>query len=368
MALIYNPVSVLSSAARLRPRLSPDWFTPTLIAPEPASSPSCGTTKQLAPLRLQNAPDNSFEEYPTWISDGLLQHAQGENAYLAIYAQNPDLLAGQDPEKLATIHKTGAKHNEELSKLAGAFAYNWLIVSVPTVDWASKIFPDLSADEQTDALWEKIFQLARIDTPDPVAAWDEHLTGLKQTAAYLNAKQYDSLHYTGPGTDLTIGLPEGHVWIAAQTDTPSGITFTPNMPTEEVFTTPHKDRTSGTVAASMPLNYSGMLIENFSLTFEDGVVTNVSAEKGEETLSKMIETDEGAARLGEVALVPHNSPIAQTGLLFYNTLFDENAACHIALGRGFKDGIEGGSQFSDEEWAQQGGNISLIHTDFMIGF
>ena len=256
--------------------------------------------EQLTPLRIDNAPPDSLEEYPTWISDGLLQHAKNGDAFLFIRAENPDLLAGYDPDAITAIRRTDAHHNQAARQLRATNFCNWLIVSAPTQDWAAKIFPDLDPEERIDALWEKIFSLSRIDSDDPVAAWQEHIFNLKKTAAYLNAKRYDSLHYTGPGTDLTIGLPDGHIWHAAQATTPSGVTFTPNIPTEELFTAPHKDRTSGTVTATMPLNYGGLLVEDFSVTFEDGRVVNITAKTGGEVLEKLSQTDEGAARLGEV--------------------------------------------------------------------
>jgi aminopeptidase len=202
---------------------------------------------------------------------------------------------------------------------------------------------------------------------DPIAAWEDHINQLVARSDYLNHKQYVALKLTAPGTDLTVSLPAGHAWQSGRTTSETGIAFTANIPTEEVFTLPHKDRTEGVVSATMPLSYGGSLMEGFSLTFAEGRVVNVTAAKGEAHLRKLIETDEGAGRLGEVALVPHSSPISQSGLLFYNTLFDENAASHIALGRAGKYNIAGGEEMSEEAFGAAGGNHSLIHVDFMIG-
>ena len=229
------------------------------------------------------------------------------------------------------------------------------------------MFPELTIKEAQEKLWGEIFASCRINTPDPVVAWSNHVTNLKKYREYLNNQRFSTLHYTAPGTDLTIGLPDNHFWEGAEAEFKNGITGIPNLPTEEVFTTPHKDKVNGTVRSTRPLNYSGIMIEDFSLTFENGRAVNISAKKGEETLRKLIETDENSCRLGEVALVPNSSPIGQRGILFYNTLFDENASCHIALGNSYRESIIGGEDMTDEEFALQGGNKSLVHTDFMIG-
>jgi aminopeptidase len=246
-------------------------------------------------------------------------------------------------------------------------AINWSAVSSPTQEWASKIFPDVSPEEAVAKLWEAIFQTCRVYQPDPVAAWQAHIADLRKHSEYLNKKHYSALHYKSPGTDLTVGLPERHCWLAAQSKAENGIEFTANMPTEEVFTMPHKDRVDGTVSASRPLVTFGRVVEGFTLTFEKGQITNITAQKGEETLRKLIETDEGSRRIGEVALVPNSSPISQRGLLFFNTLFDENAASHIAIGRAYRFTMNGGAEMTEEEFQANGGNYSLTHNDFMIG-
>jgi aminopeptidase len=229
------------------------------------------------------------------------------------------------------------------------------------------VYPDLPPAEQVTALWSAIERLCRLDRTDPIAAWETHLAELAARTDHLNAKQYTALRYTGPGTALTIGLPQGHVWVGGRSASAAGIRFAPNLPTEEVFTMPHKDRVDGTVRSTKPLSYGGTLIEGFSLTFAEGRVVNVTAEKGEDVLRQLVTMDAGAAQLGEIALVPHNSPVAQTGVLFYNTLFDENAASHVALGAAYKFTLRGGETMSDEAFEEAGGNRSATHVDFMIG-
>src|SRR5438552_17036221 len=209
--------------------------------------------------------------------------------------------------------------------------------------------------------------LCRLDCTDPIAAWESHLRDLAARTELLNRKQYSALRYTGPGTLLTIGLPPGHVWVGGRSTNAAGIVFAPNLPTEEVFTMPHKDRVDGVVRSTKPLSYGGTLIENFTLRFEGGRVVDVTAERNQDVLQRLVAMDPGAARLGELALVPHSSPVAQTGLLFYNTLFDENAASHVALGAAYKFTLRGGEAMSDDEFERAGGNRSATHVDFMIG-
>jgi aminopeptidase len=237
--------------------------------------------------------------------------------------------------------------------------------SVPA--WAQLIFPDKPEKEAVDKLWEAIFTTTRLDAQDPVEAWREHISDLEIRAAYLTNKQYRSLQYRAEGTDLQLGLADNHVWCGGGSTTPAGISFAPNMPTEEVFCAPHKDRVDGVVQSSKPLSYGGKIIEGFKLEFKAGRVTAVHAGRHQAILEKLISIDEGARRLGEVALVPHSSPISQTGLLFYNTLLDENAACHLALGEAYKDCVKGGSTMSTEDFKAHGGNVSMTHVDFMVG-
>ena len=318
-------------------------------------------------IRFRHAPRDSFGEYPTWRTRALLEYAANADAIVSLYGEDPDLLKGQDPKLVAQAQRTMENNMHEQMDLLMKNAYNWLLVSVPNPAWAAKIFPDLPADQQIDALWQQIFKLCRLDQPDPVAAWKKHIAQLKAVSKYLNDKHYDALHYTGPGTDLTLGLPDGHLWNSAQSDTQGGITFTPNLPTEEVFTLGDKNRAEGKLKATMPLSYGGRLMDDFSFIFKDGRIVEAKANKGEEVIKDILASDEGASRVGEIALVPHSSPIAQSGLLFYNTLFDENAASHIAIGRAYRFTLKGGETMSDAEFAAAGGNDSLVHVDFMIG-
>lgn len=317
--------------------------------------------------RFNHAPRDSFEEYPTWQANALTQIANEGDAVLSIYATDPDLLKDQDPDLVALAQRVAQTHLAPFRRKVMSDALNWSVISLPIASWAAKIFPDSPPDEQLSKLWEAIYKVCRLDQPDPVAAWQQHVAELSARKDYLNAKAYTALKYTAPGTDFTLGLPDHHIWHGAQSYTPTGITFIANVPTEEVFTMPHKDRADGVVSSTKPLSYGGVLIEDFSLTFAGGRVVNVAAKKGEAVLRKLIETDEGSARLGEIALVPHSSPISQAGLLFFNTLFDENASNHVAVGRAYRFCLKGGTGMTDEEFEAAGGNDSLTHVDFMIG-
>jgi aminopeptidase len=246
-------------------------------------------------------------------------------------------------------------------------AQNWCIVAWPGQAWAAKVFPGLPPAEQVARLWDVLFDVCRLNAPDPVAAWRIHIDNLLARSAFLNRQRYAALHFIGPGTDLTVGLPPGHLWHSAEATTTRGITFTPNLPTEEVFTLPHRQRVEGVVTSTMPLSYGGTLIEGIRLAFREGQVVEAAATRGEAVLRNVLAADEGAGRLGEVALVPQSSPIARQGRLFYRTLLDENAASHIALGGAYKLSLAGGAALSDDEFAAAGGNTSVVHLDFMIG-
>jgi len=322
--------------------------------------------ERLTRIRFEHASPETLTEVPNWVLTRFEEYYERMDAELAIASTDPELLAGISPD-LITANRKALMQKLEPIRSKYENSSNWCVVATASPAWAAKVFPNLSTSEAQEKLWQEIFATCRIDTPDPVAAWTEHTQHLKKYRNYLNEQRFTALHYTAPGTDLTIGLPEKQLWQGAEAEFKNGITGIPNLPTEEVFTTPHKDRVDGTVKATMPLNYSGVMIEDFNLTFENGQVVNISAQKGEETLRKMIEMDENAGRLGEVALVPNSSPIGQRGILFYNSLFDENAACHIALGNSYRETIVGGEEMTDEEFAAQGGNKSLVHTDFMIG-
>jgi aminopeptidase len=322
---------------------------------------------QLRLIRFQHAPRDSFEGFPTWRADAACEVSEAGDAVLIIFAEDPDLLAEQDPTLITTVHHASFKHTKPFSDLRSRNAMNWVVVTAPVDAWPDKVFPDLPPEDQKAQFWDTLFEICRVKQPDPVSAWMEHVTELAARRDFLNHKRYAGLRLTAPGTDLTVGLPKEHVWRAARMTSQNGIEFTGNIPTEEVFTVPHKDKTEGVVTSSKPLSFGGTLIEEFSLTFSAGRVVTATARTGGESLRALLETDEGARRLGEVALVPHSSPISQSGLLFYNILIDENAASHIALGRGLRLNVDGGAEMSDDQFAALGGNHSLIHIDFMIG-
>jgi aminopeptidase len=317
-------------------------------------------------LFFEYANSENIEIIPEWLLHRYEEYYERGDAELAVFSLDPNLLDGIDSELIARNRKARAeKLLEPLRKYENVA--NWCVVATATPSWARKVFPDMPVEEAQDKLWEAIFSACRIDVPDPVGAWEAHTNKLIEYKDYLNAKRYTGLHYKGPGTDLRIGLPANHIWMGAQESFKNGITCTVNIPTEEVFTAPHKDQADGVVTATRPLNLAGVLVDEFSVTFENGHAVKVTAKKGEVDLRKLIETDENAGHLGEVALVPHSSPISQRGQLFYNTLFDENAASHIAFGNAYRNTISGGEDMAEEEFAAKGGNKSLIHTDFMIG-
>ena len=321
----------------------------------------------LLAARLRRAPRDSFNEFSTWLPKALVEHVEGGHAVLSIYANDPDQLKDHQPDLVAAVQQATARAVRPFREHISRNQTNWGVVAAAACAWAARVYPDLPPAERMTALWGAIERLCRLDRPDPIAAWETHLAELAARTDELNAKQYTALRYSGPGTSLTIGLPPAHVWVGGRSTSASGIRFAPNLPTEEVFTMPHKDRVDGTVRSTKPLSYGGTLIEGFSVTFAEGRVVDVHAEKGEDVLRRLVKMDGGAARLGEIALVPHNSPVAQTGVLFYNTLFDENAASHDALGAAYKFTLRGGETMSDEEFERAGGNRSATHVDFMIG-
>ena len=323
--------------------------------------------EEMLRLRAQHAPHDSFDEYSTWQIDAIRRMIENGDALLSITGATPDLYNGIDPEVVGAIQKTHLQNYSTVMAKVTTNAINWCVVAAAGEAWAKKVFPNYSVNVAQKKLWKAIFETSRIDQPDPVAAWQTHIVNLQKRAKYLQAKQYTALHYSAPGTDFTLGLPNGHLWISAQSMAQNGVAFTANMPTEEVFTLPDRNRADGVVTSTFPLSDGGTLIEDFQITFENGRIVKVNAKKGEVALQKLVDTDEGSHRLGEVALVPASSPIAQRGHLFYNTLFDENASCHIAIGRGYRFTLAGGEELTDDEFISAGGNVSLNHVDFMIG-
>jgi aminopeptidase len=323
--------------------------------------------EEMLRIRLQNAPADSFSEYPKWHVHGILDMIKNGDALLSVYANDPDVYAGLDPERLGAMQKAHLENYQEIGLNITRNAINWCVVAAAGPAWAAKLFPDLKPKEAEEKLWKAIFETTRVLEPDPVAAWEGHVRHLRKRADYMQAKKYSALHYKSQDTDFTLGLPRGHKWISAQSLAENGVLFTANMPTEEIFTLPDRQQADGIIHSTFPLSYGGSLIEDFQVTFEKGRVVKVSAKKNEAILQKLVDTDEGSHRLGEVALVPVSSPIARRGHLFYNTLFDENASCHIAIGRAYRFTLTGGEELTDEEFSAAGGNTSLAHVDFMIG-
>jgi aminopeptidase len=318
-------------------------------------------------LRFKHARENTLVEYSAWLPDALARHVEAGHAVLSVYANDPDLLKNEPPERVSNVQEATGRAVRPFRELVSRNQTNWAVIAAAGAGWAARVFPQLASEAATARLWDEIGRLCRLDKPDPMAAWEDHLQGLEARAAFLNKRRYSALKYAGPGTDLLLGLPEGHIWVSGRSASRAGIPFTANLPTEEVFSIAHKDRVDGWVRSSKPLSYGGTLIDGFSLRFAGGQVVEMKADRGEGVLKRLLDTDVGARRLGEVALVPHSSPISQSGLLFFNTLFDENAASHVALGNAYRFTLEGTEHMSNEDFEKAGGNRSSVHVDFMIG-
>ncbi|GGH22043.1 aminopeptidase [Paenibacillus segetis] len=318
-------------------------------------------------LRYDMAAEESFKDEPKWYAGEMTELVENGAAVLHVISSDPDLLSGVSSERLTNHQISYGKAMSKYREYQMSDKFSWSIVAVPSKAWAAKVFPNLPEDQQIDALWEAIFRTVRIDQEDTLGAWEEHIANLNAKAVYLNQKKFHKLHYVANGTDLTIELPKGHLWVAADSINEQGNTFVANLPTEEVFTAPQRNGVNGTVASTKPLSYNGNIIDNFSITFENGRIVSFKAEVGEATLKQLIDLDEGSHYLGEVALVPHGSPISQSGILFYNTLFDENASNHLAIGNAYAFTLEGGKSMTKEEQEQHGLNSSLNHVDFMVG-
>ena len=317
--------------------------------------------------RYRYAPDQSFDRAAGWLHEGMAKAFAANTARMAIVGDDPLLLSGQNSAKVARASKANSiAYQPALEKIAD-FEINWTILAYPGAAWASQVFPGDDEAIAVGKLAEAIFAASRVDQDDPVAAWRTHNAALRGRTEWLNARRFGALHFTGPGTELTVGLADGHEWHGGASTAKNGVTCNPNIPTEEVFTTPHASRVEGHVVSSKPLSYQGTLIDGIAVHFEGGRIVEAKATRGEEVLLKVLDTDEGARRLGEVALVPYSSPISKSGLLFFNTLFDENAACHIALGQCYSKCFLDGATLTPEQVATRGGNKSLIHIDWMIG-
>ncbi|MGG1396589.1 aminopeptidase [Bacillus salipaludis] len=313
------------------------------------------------------APDEAFQEYPAWRAKETEELAEKGAAFMSVISSSPDLLKGVNPERISNFQKAAGTALAKYRQAIQSDKVSWTVVAAASPAWAAKVFPDVRGEQQVEKLWEAIFKATRADVENPVDAWKKHDENLHEKVHYLNEKKYLKLHYKAPGTDLTIELPKNHLWVGAGSINENGHEFMANMPTEEVFTVPLKTGVNGTVASTKPLSYGGNIIDRFSITFENGKIVGVKAEEGEEILTRLVDTDEGSHYLGEVALVPFNSPISQSNILFFNTLFDENASNHLAIGSAYAFCIEGGKKMSAEELKANGLNQSITHVDFMIG-
>lgn len=318
-------------------------------------------------IRYENAKEFVFESFPQWKVDALETMYKDNYHHIFISAPNPELLKDIDGDIVATVQKSSSMAMAPVMKYRMTGITKWNIIAMPSIPWAKSVFPDLDEDAAINALWEKIFQATRVDQEDPIKAWEIHDKNIKKYRNFLNEKQFEKLILTGPGTDLEVYLAEDHFWMGGSKESQAGDAYVANMPTEEVFTTPHRLKVNGTLKATKPLSLNGKLVDNFGFTFKDGKVVDFYAEKGYEVLEKLMENDEGAKYLGEVALVQDDSPISNTGILFNNTLFDENASVHFALGRAYAYAMQNGSNMTEEELQAKGANFSLIHVDFMVG-
>ena len=319
--------------------------------------------------RYKYASDASFDHAAQWMADATAAAFKSGAARLALTGANPALLAGQDPAKVSRANIAASKANKPAMELITRHAINWSILAAATPAWSRLVFPGLPETEAMAKLWDAIFIASRATSDDPVAAWKAHSAHLHDRVAFLNEKRFHSLRFHSEDgvTDLTVGLADDHLWAGGGGNAGNGVFSNANIPTEECFTTPHKDRVNGFVQASKPLSHQGTLIENIRCRFEGGKIVSATASAGEDVLNRLISTDDGARRLGEVALVPHSSPIAQSGVLFWNTLFDENAASHIALGQAYATCLKEGEHMDEATLAAKGANSSLIHVDWMIG-
>lgn len=316
--------------------------------------------------RFRYGQGDVFDRAPKWLFEAQAAAYGDGVARMGVLADNPMMMAQQDPAKVARANKAASIAGRPAMEKITNFEVNWNLVPYPGVAWARQMFPDLAEDVAVGKLAEAIFAACRADQPDPVAAWSAHAQALQARVAWMNAQRFDALHFYGGGTDLTVGLADDHAWSGGASESKTGIECSPNIPTEEVFTTPHAQRVEGVARASKPLVHAGTLIADIEMRFEGGRAVEATSSSGQEVLTEMLSSDDGARRLGEVALVPHGSPISQSGLLFYNTLFDENAASHIAMGQCYAKCFTDPGM-SREEIEKRGGNESMIHVDWMIG-
>jgi aminopeptidase len=316
-------------------------------------------------LRTASAAPGVLETFPPWVVQALTRQAEAGHPILTLHAPQP----GSSPNAERAAQALNARNRalETYGRLRSQVAFTWSVMTVATHDWATFLYPEREGTEALEHLWERLGHLLRLDTPDPLAAWNAHAHKLLKRCEALNALELSELHLRGPGTDLHLGLPEGHRWFGPLVESAQGIVGIPNMPTEEISTLPHRLRAEGTVRATRPLLLQGQVVQGLELTFEAGYVTTWRCDSGAELIEALLETDEGSRRLGEVALVPEDSLVAQEGRIFYSTLIDENASCHLALGRAYPVVLEGGRAMPPETFTARGGNLSRVHLDFMVG-
>lgn len=317
--------------------------------------------------RYKNAKEFVFEDYPEWKVDALKAMYEDDYHHLFITAPNPNLLETVPGDLVAKDRKTLSSALEPVMQYRMTGRTKWCIVAVPSPAWAKSVYPELNEEEATNSLWNKIFKATRVDCEDPLSSWETHITNLRKYRDYLNEKKFEKLHFKAPGTNLEVYLAKGHYWMGGSKDSLAGEEFVANIPTEEVFTTPFNTKVNGKLKATKPLSVNGRIVDDFGFVFKDGKVTDYYAGKGKDVLDKLLENDDGAKYLGEVAIVPHDSPISKTKILFNNTLFDENASVHFALGKAYPYAMLNGSSLSSNELVKRGANHSLIHTDFMAG-
>lgn len=319
-------------------------------------------------LTFENNELSYFETTPSWQKEQLNSLAEAGAAFLFLSGEDPAALKGIDPAKPAAASRA---RNTECKAFRDGMDFGrnaWCIAGVPVAAWAKEIFPELSEAEAVYRLWLAILEVARADGDDPESAWETHNATFEKSKRFMNEHKFDSLHYrSSNGTDLTLGMNKGHIWEGGAALTVDGVSFFPNIPTEEVFSTPDRLRTEGIVYSALPLVHAGQIVRDFWLRFEAGKVVEFGAAQGQDVLASIIERDENACYLGECALISKNTPIRQSGILFYDTLYDENASCHLALGMGFPECLEGGLEMDKDELIAHGVNQSVAHVDFMIG-
>lgn len=319
-------------------------------------------------IRYDMADDSIFDESPAWLTAFFNDYAGIDAAFLSISASDPEIMKGVDPKRISRSNKASSMALASYRARMMSNQNVWCVASIPTLAWAKKVFPEATDEAAVELLWDAIYKAVRVDQEDPVAAWQIHQQDLNRRLSFLNQAKFKALRYKNSiGTDCLVPLVKNHVWYGGGDAAPQGHIFFANMPTEEVFTMPDRLGTVGRIHSSIPLNYNGNLIEDFWFEFKDGIVVDFGAAKGVEVLKELLETDEGAKRLGEVALVPYDSPISNQKILFFNTLYDENASCHFAIGKAYPVNVAGGTKMTVEELKAAGANDSLTHVDFMIG-